>query len=106
MKVEKLNTMTGGWFIGDFMPTLLPTQDVEVAVKKYNAGQYENKHFHKIAKEFTVIITGVVEILGQKYNEGDIIVVDPFESIDFKALTDVTTLVVKIPGAKNDKYIL
>jgi hypothetical protein len=48
----------------------------------------------------------VVEILGQKYNEGDIIVVDPFESIDFKALTDVTTLVVKIPGAKNDKYIL
>ena len=61
---------------------------------------------YKIAKEFTVIITGVVEILGQKYNEGDIIVVDPFESIDFKALTDVTTLVVKIPGAKNDKYIL
>ena len=68
MKVEKLNTMTGGWFIGDFMPTLLPTQNVEVAVKKYNAGQYENKHFHKIAKEFTVIITGVVEILGQKCN--------------------------------------
>jgi hypothetical protein len=106
MKVEKLNTMTGGWFIGDFLPTLLPTQNVEVAVKKYNAGQYENEHFHKIAKEFTVIISGVVEILGQKYNEGDIIVVDPFESIDFKALTDVTTLVVKIPGAKNDKYIL
>jgi hypothetical protein len=106
MKVEKLNTMTGGWFIGDFLPTLLPTQNVEVAVKKYFAGQYENKHFHKIAKEFTVIIIGVVEILGQKYNEGDIIVVEPYESIDFKALTDVTTLVVKIPGAKNDKYIL
>jgi len=106
MKIEKLSTMTGGWFIGDFTPTLLPTQNVEVAVKKYHSGQFEKKHFHKIAKEFTVIISGIVEILGVKYEEGDIIVVEPYESIDFKAITDVTTLVVKIPGAKNDKYIL
>jgi len=103
--VFKLEEMINGWFIGNFYPTLFSTNDVEVGIKKYVAGDHEDVHHHKIATEFTVILYGTVEMSGKIYTDGDIIKINPGVSTDFKAITDVTTVVVKIPGASNDKYI-
>jgi hypothetical protein len=105
IEVFKLEKMVKGWFIGNFNPTLLKTNDVEIGIKKYTAGDYEDIHYHKIATEFTVILNGTVEMNGKRYTDGDIIKINPFKSTDFKAITDVITVVVKIPGANNDKYI-
>ena len=63
MKVAKLEDMVKGWFVGNFDPTLIKTNDVEVAVKEYKKGDYEEKHYHKIATEITVIVSGKVRIL-------------------------------------------
>lgn len=105
MKVFKLNKMFKGWFVGNFSPTLCATEAVEVAVKDYPEGFTEECHFHKIATEFTVIVSGEVEMNGRRYAKGDIIVIEPGEGTDFKTLTPVVTTVVKIPGAANDKYL-
>ena len=107
MKKEKLNIsqFVNGWFIGDFEPSLLKTCDFEVAVKRYKADEREEAHYHKIAQEFTVIIDGVVEMNGKKYCANDIVVTEPGTATDFVALTNTTTLVVKIPSIKNDKYV-
>ena len=106
MKTANLQDMIKGWFIGNFEPSLLKTNDVEVAVKKYARGDYEESHYHKIATEFTVIISGKVRMNGVEYSAGDIIVMEPNESTDFECLEDGTVnVVVKIPGANNDKYI-
>lgn len=106
MEIEQfsLENMIKGWFVGNFEPSLFKTNDVEVGVKKYLAGDYENAHFHKIATEFTVIISGVVEMNGIQYVENDIIKIIPGVSTNFKAITDAVTVVVKLPGANNDKY--
>ena len=106
MELEKYNLddMFKGWFIGNFEPSLFKTNDVEVGVKKYNAGDYENAHFHKIATEFTVIISGEVEMNGVIFKENDIIKIVPNVVTNFKAITDVITVVVKLPGANDDKY--
>lgn len=105
MKTAKLNDMVKGWFVGNFEPSLLKTNDVEVAVKTYNKGDKEKSHHHKIATEITVIISGCVKMNGVKYRKGDIIVMEPNESTDFEALEDNTqNVVVKYPGANNDKY--
>ena len=42
---------------------------------------------------------------GHIYKEGDILLIEPNVSTDFKALTDVVTTVVKLPGTSNDKYL-
>lgn len=104
MKIEKLSNMTKGWFIGNFDPSLHKTNDCEIGVKSYNAGDYEKKHYHRIATEYTVVIKGKVRMFDQEFSEGDIIVVEPGEATDFTALTDAMNVVVKIPGANNDKY--
>jgi hypothetical protein len=104
MEITKLDDMVGGWFIGNFTPSLHKTNDVEVAIKNYKAGDKEEAHYHKIATEYTVILVGIVKMNGREYTEGSIITISPLESTDFLALSDVTTVVVKIPGASNDKY--
>lgn len=105
MKTAKLEDMVKGWFVGNFEPTLLKTNAVEVAVKEYKKGDYEERHYHKIATEITVIISGKVRMNGGVYSKGDIIVIESGESTDFEALEDSINAVVKYPGASNDKYI-
>jgi quercetin dioxygenase-like cupin family protein len=105
MKIAKLEDMKLGWFVGNFSPTLHATEDVEVAVKEYKAGDYDEWHYHKIATEYTVIVSGEVEMNGVIYGKGDIIVMEPGEGTDFRALTDAVTTAVKIPGATHDKYL-
>jgi len=105
MKIAKLEDMIKGWFVGNFNPTLYKTTAAEVAVKKYQKGDHEGKHYHKIATEITVIISGRVKMNGVEYKAGDIITMEPNESTDFEALEDHTVnVVVKLPGANNDKY--
>jgi len=105
VKVINLDKMVKGWFIGNFNPTLLKTRDVEVAVKEYKKGDYEEKHYHKIATEITVIISGRVKMNGIEYSKGSIILIKPNEVTDFEALEDTVNTVVKFPGASDDKYL-
>ena len=107
MQTAKLENMVKGWFVGNFIPTLYKTNDVEVAVKLYSRGDYEESHYHRIATEITVILCGKAKMNGIEYGSGDIIVMEPNEATDFECLEDGTkNIVVKIPGANNDKYIV
>lgn len=106
MKEAKLDSMVRGWFVGNFEPTVYKTNDCEVAVKTYKKGEKEEKHFHKIATEITLITSGKVKMFDKIYCTGDIIIVEPGDSTDFEALEDSTNVVVKLPGVNNDKYFV
>jgi len=104
MEKFNLDDMVKGWFVGDFYPTIIKTDQFEVSLKRYNAGDYEHLHHHKIATELTVIVEGEVEMNGTYFKKNDIIKINANEITDFKCITDVTTVVVKTPSVKNDKY--
>ncbi len=106
MRVFKLQDMIKGWFIGNFEPSVFRTQLVEVAVKEYPAGCKEEKHYHKIATEITVVIRGRAQVNGLVIEEGDIVLLNPGETAEFETLESTTTVVVKIPGANDDKYVV
>ena len=106
MKLHKLKEMFRGWIVGNFEPSCCKTDDVEVAVKEYKKGDKEPSHYHKIATEITVIVSGIVLMNNIEYKTGDIITIEPGESTNFEALSDVVTTVVKIPCVKDDKYII
>lgn len=105
MKNFNLDDMIKGWFVGDFSPTAFKTDTCEVAVKKYKKGDKENSHYHKVATEITVVVEGVINMLGKEWSAGEIIVLSPGEVTAFEAITDATNVVVKLPGALNDKYL-
>ena len=101
---HRLDQFTKGWFVGNFNPTLVKSDDVEVAVKHYRAGEHEASHHHKIATELTLIVTGCVRMSGEEVGPGEIVKIHPGQSTDFTALTDATTVVVKMPCVAGDKY--
>lgn len=104
MKQAKLEEMVRGWFVGGFSPTALDTDACEVGVKNYQAGDCEAAHYHKVATEITLILSGRVEMCGKEWGPGDIVVIEPGEITEFRAITNATNIVVKVPGALNDKY--
>lgn len=104
MKKENIENMTRGWFIGPFEPSVFRTSNMEIAVKYYQAGDQEHAHYHKVATEITVIVSGAVRMSGQYYYRGDIITIEAGQVTDFYAVEDTVTTVVKIPGVNNDKY--
>lgn len=105
MKKFSLDKMKAGWFIGDFTPSVIRTKEFEVAIKGYNQGDYEKAHHHKIATEVTVIITGSVRMNGRVFYSGEVILIDKNEVVNFEALEDTITAVVKFPSVNNDKYL-
>lgn len=93
-----------GWLVGDFEPSLFRSKDIEVGVKEYTAGTVEASHHHKIATEYTIVLSGIVNMLGQEFGEGDIVVIEPGVSNTFISVTDSTLLVIKTPSVMGDKY--
>lgn len=106
MKHDRLETMIKGWFVGDFAPVALRSPHCEVAIKHYKAGDHEGAHYHAVATELTAIVSGRVRMMGREWGDGDIITIEPGETTDFLALTDVVTVVVKTPSLTNDKFVV
>ncbi|MHA6679788.1 cupin domain-containing protein [Enterobacter cloacae] len=100
-----IKDMVGGWFVGAFSPAAFNTPDVEVAVQRFSAGQRGKLHHHKIATEVTLLLSGRARMAGHILEAGDIITLSPGVSSSFEALEDCVTVVVKHPGALNDKYM-
>lgn len=105
MKHARLDDMVKGWFVGGFTPTACATEACEVAVRYYRAGDKEEMHHHKVATEVTLVLSGRVRMADNEWGAGDIVVLSPGEATDFEALTDAVNVVVKTPGALNDKYL-
>ena len=104
MELYQLGEFTKGWFVGRFHPSLIQTGDVEVAIKHYRAGDTEPRHHHRVATEITAVILGTVRMNGQEIGRNQLIKLAPNTSVDFIAVTDAVTVVVKHPGASHDKY--
>jgi hypothetical protein len=101
-----LQDFVGGWFVGDFNPSIEKSQNFEVCIKRYTKGDYDHKHYHLLSDEITVIVSGSARMNDTIYQANDIIQINKGESTDFEALEDCVTCVVKIPSSKNDKYLV
>jgi len=102
--LQKLEQFKGGWVVGAFTPTLVSTSAVEVAIKRATADWVPNGHFHKIATEYTLILSGKAEDQGRIYSYGDIITLRPMERNYTRFLEDTLMLSIKTPSIADDKY--
>lgn len=109
MRQAKLEDFFRGWFIGDFEPTMLRTKDFEVGILSHAKDEYWAPHYHKVAIEYNVLISGKMMIELEdgsiKYlNPGDVFAFERGEISKPYFLEDCKILVVKVPSAIGDKY--
>jgi len=106
VEVRDISEFAKGWFIGDFEPTMLKTSDFEVGVKFFLKGDTEPLHKQIVATEFTVVVSGEIQMNDKKFVKGQIIRIDPEEPADFLALTDGSLLCLKTPSIPTDRIVL
>ena len=105
MKKFNLDDKKRGWFIGCFKNAPFYTENCEVAYQIKPAGYHDAKHFHKISTEIVLVTKGQFRINNTEYQKGDIVIIEPGELTESWAITDSEIVVVKVPGAKDDKYL-
>jgi hypothetical protein len=91
-----------GWFIGDFEPSLLKS-NIEVAFQKHKKGDIIYPHYHRMGREYTLIVKGKEIINGIEYGEGDIFVIEPYTVAEIEILQDLEVVVVKEYSGSYDK---
>lgn len=104
MIVKRLSDFTRGWLIGDFEPALLRTKDFEVGILTHKKDEKWPKHYHKLAVEYNVLMSGKMLVNGIELNSGDVFVIEKNEVSEPIFLEDCTVLVVKTPSVIGDKY--
>ncbi len=105
MIVNNIEEFTKGWFVGNFTPTILNTEEFEIAVKWFKAGESEPLHKQIIATEITVVIDGQIRLGGETFFKGDVITIQPGEFAAFESVTDSALVCVKTPSLPNDKVL-
>jgi hypothetical protein len=104
MKINRIENMKGGWFIGNFEPSVYKTDQFEVSYKTHHKGEKWDFHYHTQVTEINYLVKGQMVIQNTLLNTGDIFVLEPYEIADPEFITDCELVVIKTPSA-NDKMI-
>ena len=105
MEIFRLHDFPGGWFLGNFEPSLWREPNVEIAFKTYKSGDVEPTHFQRSSTEVTLLVRGKCFLGGQTLSPGDIAVIPPLEAADFTALEDCELIAIKCPSLPQDKFL-
>ncbi len=101
----ELSDFTGGWFVGDFENSLLRT-NFEASVKHHPKGEVWDKHYHKKATEYNVVVSGCVVIDNVRYEKDSVFVIHPYFVVDPNFVEDTTIVCIKSISDVNDKYVV
>lgn len=113
MKISHINFYKGGWFIGDFIPSVLKTDKFEVAYMRHKKGEKWDKHYHKYATEYNCVVRGKIAFrMGSMgdyvrvIRQGYVFTIEPGEIVEPEFLEDTEIIVVKVPSIPGDKHVV
>lgn len=104
MKIFRAATWKGGWFVGDFEPSAYHTKEFEVALKVHPKGERWPTHYHKEATEINYLVRGSMILTGERFDAGDVFVIEPGEIAEPTFLEDCEIITIKTPSVIGDKY--
>lgn len=105
IQVHRIEQFVGGWFVGNFVPSLFRSKEIELGFKHFEAGDTEPEHFQCESTELTFVVKGDCRIGDRKLGAGDIAQIPPGLSASFEAFSGVDLIVVKFPSTPEDKFL-
>ena len=106
MKFFTTDQFKQGWIIGNFEPSIIMTPHCELAIKRYKAGDIDERHVHHKAEEITVIVSGIFQMNKKTLQADDIVLIEKNESSEFTCIEDGAVVSFKIPSVIGDKHIV
>lgn len=105
IQIRRVEEFVGGWFIGDFVPSIFKLKDIEIGFKHFKQGDKEVEHFQSKSTELTFVVRGHCRLGDRNLIAGDIAEIGPGVSASFEALSEVDVIVVKVPSIPQDKCL-
>ena len=105
MQTLFLKSFKDGWVVGDFVPSIVTTNEIELAIKTFSTGDVESQHYQMTVTEASIVVSGRVRIGNQTLSPGEILIVEPREIADFECLEDAVVVAIKWPSLPSDKVI-
>lgn len=106
MKFSHLQDYTRGWLIGDFEPSLMRTSEFEIGVLTHKKNEVWPAHYHKVADEYNVLVSGSMLINNTLVEPGTVFHVEKGEVAHPQFLEDCVVVVIKTPSVIGDKYVV
>jgi mannose-6-phosphate isomerase-like protein (cupin superfamily) len=104
METHRIEDFIGGWFIGNFAPSLLRTEAFEVGWKVHNREEGVEPHIHHIVTEYNLLASGSMTVNGVLLKPGEIFILRPGERVDVEIHSEeVAVVCVKTPSIPSDK---
>ena len=104
MFTKRINDYKYGFITGTIFPNEINDKSCSVAIQHYKKNQIMAFWYRKIDTEYYVIIKGCIDIDGNKYSKGDIVVYEPNDIRKIIFLEDTDLVVIRTPGTKEDFY--
>ena len=104
MRLSKKNEFKGGWFVGDFDPSIFKNPFFELAHHKHAKGCETFPHYHAVTHELNYIVRGELKVSGKLLSQGDMWIYEPNEVSEVEFLADSELIIVRWPSIPSDKY--
>lgn len=102
----RLNDMKGGWFVGNFTPSVYWTSGFEVGYLTHKKGEKWPVHYHEQCTEINLLVRGRMILNGLELSAGDIFTFKPYSvSQPMEFIEDCEIVCVKTPSVPGDKII-
>ena len=95
-----------GWILGNFFPTLLKTDKIEVGILSHKANEIWPYHIHDYSDEYNYVYSGEMTVNDQFYKTGDGFFIPKGHPAVPQFKTDCLVICVKIPSIPTDKRII
>ena len=95
----------GGWFIGNFEPSVYKTNNFEVGHLFIKKGEITPVHYHNNHMEINYIIEGKMSINNKILEKGDIFLFDKNVISSSFFYEDTQLICIKTPSLPGDKII-
>jgi quercetin dioxygenase-like cupin family protein len=106
MEIYKISDFKGGWFVGDFEPTVYKNREFEAGFKVHLKDEVWPKHYHKDSLEINYLVSGKMLIQGKELNSGDVFVIRPGEIADPIFIEECKVFIIKTPSIPGDKFLV
>lgn len=104
MKQSNINNFRGGWFVGDFEPSIFKNPFFEVAHHSHKKNDATFPHYHQVTNELNYIVRGEMMVDKKHLKAGDMWIYEPWDISDVQFLEDTDLMIIRWPSIPSDKY--
>ena len=104
MKQSNINNFRGGWFVGDFEPSIFKNPFFEVAHHSHKKNDVTFPHYHQVTNELNYIVRGEMMVDKKHLKAGDMWIYEPWDISDVEFLDDTDLMIIRWPSIPCDKY--